>query len=151
MKKEITRLLAFGANNKENTMKRRTKARSCKLVLYLLLFPVHSLAESPYCKLCLSEERQLLAQYELNRHKASVRAKISRDIEQLRKNRFADKKGMHESCRHRQSEPNSVLSSTLSSPRPLANAVKADTKQAANEFEGSLTNKSLRPDSDRRP
>lgn len=131
-------------------MKRRTKARSCKLVLFLLLFPVHSLAESPYCKLCLSEERRLLAQYERNRHKASVRAKISRDIEHLRKLRFAHQKGKPESC-PTQSEPYSVLSSTLSSPRPLANAVKEDRKHAANGFEGSLTDKDLRPNPDRRP
>jgi len=132
-------------------MKRRTKARSCKLALFLLLFPVHSLAESPYCKLCLSEERQLLAQYERNRHKASVRAKISRDIEQIRKLRVAHRKGKPESCRNTQSGPDSVLSSTLSLPRSLANAVKEDGKHAANEFEGSLRNKSLRPDPDRRP
>ena len=79
-------------------MKRRTKARSCKLVLFLLLFPVHSLAESPYCKLCLSEERQLLAEYERNRHNESVRAKISREIELLRKLRSAHRKEKPESC-----------------------------------------------------
>jgi hypothetical protein len=130
---------------------KRPKARSCKLVLFLLLFPVHSLAESQYCRLCLSEERQLLAQYERNRHKASVRAKISRDIEQLRKLRFAHQKEKPESCRNTQSEPYSVLSSTVPSPRPLANAVKEDRKHAASELEGSLTNKNLRPHPDRRP
>ena len=117
------------ANNKEDAMKLRTKARSCKLVLFLLLFSVYSLAESPYCKLCLSKERQLLAEYERNRHKASVSAEISKEIELLRKQRFAHRKGQPESCRSRQSEPDSVLfSSTLSSPRPLANAVKEDRK-----------------------
>lgn len=133
-------------------MKPRTKARSCKLVLFVLLFPVYSLAESPYCKLCLSKERQLLAEYEHNRHKASVRAKISREIELLRKLRFAHRTGRPESCRSRQSEPDSVLfSSTLSSSRLLANAVKEDRKHTANDFEGSRTNNSPRPDSDRRP